>query len=108
MGNPISTTLLKSYIYIDSLIVPITNIFNKSLKEGVFPYKNTHLIPLLKKPSLDKDKLHPACLHLSNQSAYKKNHSTETTLLKITNDISTNMKKEEGYCTDFVGSVGCV
>ena len=33
---------------------------------------------------------------LSNpsQSAYKKNHQTETTLLKITNDISTNMEKK--------------
>ena len=29
-----------------------------------------------------------------NQSAYKNNHSTETTLLKITNDISTNMEKK--------------
>ena len=29
-----------------------------------------------------------------NQSAYKKNHSTETTLLKITNDITTNVEKK--------------
>ena len=35
-----------------------------------------------------------------NQSAYKKNHSTETTLLKITNDITTNMEKKRvtGLC----------
>ena len=43
--------------FIDSLIVPITNIFNKSLKEGVFPlsFKTADVIPLLKKPSLDKN-----------------------------------------------------
>ena len=29
-----------------------------------------------------------------NQSVYKNNHSTETTLLKITYDISTNMEKK--------------
>ena len=29
-----------------------------------------------------------------NQSAYRKNHSTETTSLKITNDITTNMEKK--------------
>ena len=77
---------------------------------------------LLKKPSLDKNDLknyrpvsnlsfiskvvekvvasrlltHVELNDLSNpnQSAYKKNHSTETTLLKITNDISTNMEKK--------------
>ena len=116
----IPTTLLKSCI--DSLIVPITNIVNKS--EGVFPsaFKTAHVIPLLKKPSLDKNDLknyrlvsklsfiskvvekvvasrlltHVELNDLSNpnQSAYKKNHSAETTLLKITNDISTNMEKK--------------
>ena len=120
--DPIPTTLLKSCI--DSLIVPITNIVNKSLKEGVFPsaFKTAHMIPLLKKPSSDKNDLknyrpvsnlsfisivvekvvasrlltHVELNDLSNpnQSAYKKNHSTETTLLKITNDISTNMEKK--------------
>ena len=111
--DTIPTTLLKSCI--DSLIVPITNIVNKSLKEGVFPsdFKTVHVIPLLKKPSLDKNDLknyrpvsnlsfiskvvervvasllltHLKLNDLSdpNQSVYKKNHSTETTLLKITN-----------------------
>ena len=120
--DPIPSTLLKSCI--DSLIVPITNIVNKSLKEGVFPsaFKTAHVIPLLKKHSLDKNDLknyrpvsnlsfiskvvekvvasrlltHVELNDLSNpnQSAYKKNHSTETTLLKITNDISTNMEKK--------------
>ena len=114
----IPTTLFKSCI--DSLIVPITAIVNKSLKESVFPsdLKIAHVIPLLKKPSLDKNDLknyRPVSnlsfiskvvekvvasrllTHLelnSNQSAYKKNHSTETTLLKITNDITTNMEKK--------------
>ena len=55
--DPIPTTLLKSCI--DSLIIPITNIVNKSLKEGVFPsaFKTAHVIPLFKKPSLDKNDL---------------------------------------------------
>ena len=53
--DPIPTTLLKSCI--DSLIVAITNIFNKSLKIGVFPssFKTADVIPLLKKPSLFKN-----------------------------------------------------
>ena len=103
---------------------PITNIVNQSLKEGVFPsaYKTAHVIPLLKKPSLDKNDLrnyrpvsnlsfilkvvekvvaYRLLTHLElndlsnpNQSASKKNHSTETTLLKITSEISTNMEKK--------------
>ena len=45
--DPIPTTLLKSCI--DLLIVPITNIVNESLKEGVFPsdFKTALVIPLL-------------------------------------------------------------
>ena len=101
--DPIPTTLLKACI--DSLIVPITNIVNKSLKEGVFPsdFKTAHVI-LLKKPYLDKNDLknYRPVSNLSfiskvvekmvasrlvelndlsnpNQSAYRKNHSTETT-----------------------------
>ena len=55
--DPIPTTSLKSCI--DSLIVPITNIVNKSLKECVFPsaFKTAHVIPLLKKSYLDKNDL---------------------------------------------------
>ena len=120
--DPISTTLLKSCI--DSLIVPITYIVNKSLKEGVFPsdIKTAHVLPLLKITFLDKNDLknfgpvsnlsfiskvvekvrashlltHLELNDLSNQnqSAYRKNYSTETTLHKITNDITTNMEKK--------------
>ena len=99
----------------------------------MFPsaFKTAHVIPLLKKPSLDKNDLknyrpvsnlsfiskvvekvvasrlltHVELNDLSNpnQSAYKKNHSTETTLLRITNDISTNIeKKRVTVLTDFV------
>ena len=55
--DPIPTNLLKTCI--DSLILPITTIINKSLKKGVFPsaFKTAHVIPLLKKPSLDKNDL---------------------------------------------------
>ena len=118
----------KSLLYvkscIDLLIVLITNIVNKSLKEGVFPsaFKTADVIPFLKKPSLDKndlknyrpvsnlsfilkvvEKVVASCLltHLElndlsipHQSTYKKNHPIEITLLKITNDISTSMEKK--------------
>ena len=90
----------------------------------MFPYafKTAHVKPLLKKSSSDKNDLknytpvsnlsfiskvvekvvasrlltHFELNDLSNpnQSAYKKNHSTKTMLLKITNDITTNMEKK--------------
>jgi hypothetical protein len=88
-----------------------------SLSDGIFPsdFKTAHVSPLLKKPTLCKEELknyRPVSnlpfiskvlekvvasrirshMHNSNtanpfQSAYKKLHSTETTLLKIQNDI---------------------
>jgi hypothetical protein len=117
--DPIPTSLVKSCI--DILIDPITQIVNMSLAKGIVPssFKEAHVKPLLKKPSLDKnnmknyrpvsnltfiskilEKVVAARLntHLNSnglgnyfQSAYKKFHSTETALLKVHNDICMNM-----------------
>ena len=115
----IPTRLLKSCI--DSLLPPITKLINLSLSSGTFPpaFKFAHVTPLLKKPSLSKEDLKnyrpvsnlsvmskliekvassqiSSFLESTNksnnfQSAYKQLHSTETTLLKIHNDILTAM-----------------
>ena len=104
----IPTELLKSCL--DVLLVPITQMVNLSLIAGVFPdiFKTSHVMPLLKKPSLSKDEMkkyrpvsnlnfvskgidkvianrfrsHLERNDLSNQyqSAYKKIQSTETAL----------------------------
>ena len=44
---------------IDILILPITNIINVSLRDGVFPhqFKEAIITPLIKKPSLCKEEL---------------------------------------------------
>ena len=113
--DPIPTKLLKSCLPV--LIMPITNIVNLSLSEGVFPdsYKNAIVKPLYKKHSLPHEdlssyrpisnlnfisKIIERIIHtrLSNhlktfpslspfQSAYRPFHSTETALLRIQNDL---------------------
>jgi hypothetical protein len=113
--DTIPTFLLKSCL--DSLLLPITNIINLSLSEGIFPdsFKLATVRPLLKKHNLPHDDLssyrpisnlsflsklleriiHSRInLHLQTfpslcpfQSAYRKYHSTETALLRIHNDL---------------------
>lgn len=102
---------------IDILIPHITNIFNQSLHSGVFPsdFRKSLVIPLIKKQSLDCNILknyrpvsnlsfvskvlekiffNQIVSYLKDnflidpfQSAYKAAHSTETTLLKVVNDL---------------------
>ena len=106
--------------YLDILITPITSIINASLEQGKCPnfFKQAHVTPILKKPSLDKEvfknyrpvsnlnfiskilerviavqlqtHLDEASLMIAFQSAYRKHHSTESALLNIQND---NMAK---------------
>src|SRR6187399_1013567 len=111
----IPTFLLKSCL--DSLLLPITNIINLALSEGIFThsFKSASVRPLLKKHNLPTDDL-SSYRPISNlnfvskvleriihsrinkhlqqfpsicpfQSAYRKFHSTETALLRIQNDL---------------------
>ena len=114
-------------LFSDSLAPAITIIVNKSLQTGTVPaaYKKGIVIPSLKKPSLetsDKHSFRPVTnlinvskllekvvskqliTHLNvnhllppTQSAYRKNYSTETSLLSLTNKVLSNL--DQGRCT---------
>lgn len=113
--DPLPTWMLKNCL--EEILPLITTLVNKSLSTGCFPhsFKEAIIRPILKKPNMDMENLknyRPVSnlhfmskiiekvvlrrlkihllendLHNATQSAYKANHSTETALLKINNDI---------------------
>ena len=117
--DPIPTWLLKECI--EEVARPIASIINKSFVTSLIPteYKEAHVFPMLKKPSLDHEQLknyRPVSNlnfvskvmekivakrlheHLSKgdfgtafQSAYKVGHSTETALLRVYNDAVSSL-----------------
>ena len=122
--DPLPTKQLKDNI--DSIVPIVTCITNASLVNAVMPglLKQAIARPLLKKSSLDKDTLNNYCpvnnlshvskviekviarriiCHISDQrmqdcfqSAYRKNHSTETALLRVTNAMKVPMDTRQG------------
>ena len=121
--DPIPTQLLKKC---SSVTIPVlTNITNKTLKEGMpTAMRVASVTPILKKPHLDAEVLknyrpisnlsfvskltekivaERLISHLQNknlqeplQSAYRKHCSTETALLKVQDDILKNLDKRKG------------
>lgn len=122
--DPIPTWLLKDCK--QALTPFITSIINTSLSSGVFPsqLKEATVTPILKKTSLDAENLknyrpvsnlpflsklierevsHQFTAHLEVnnintkfQSAYKAQHSTETALTRVQNDILRAVDREGG------------
>ena len=120
--DPIPTTLAMQVV--DDLLPTLSTMINMSLESGQFAsaWKEALVKPTLKKPGLaiEYKNFRPVSnlcyvskltegavasqlmghmtvnnLHLKFQSAYKKNHSTESALLKVKNDILMNMDAQK-------------
>ena len=120
--GPMPTSLVMDCINV--LLPIITRMINLSLESGLFAddWKCALVLPLLKKPGLDPlnknyrpvsnlqyilkltekavfEQIHTYMMtHSQNpefQSSYRQNHSTETALVKVTNDIVTKMNTQE-------------
>ena len=122
--DPVPTWMLKAHL--DCLLPSITNLVNESMSTGIVPTKMKAALvtPLLKNPSLDKNVMenfrpvsnlsfiskltervvlkrltdHMLCnnLHEQFQSAYKPNHSNETALMRVHNDILISLDNKRG------------
>ena len=126
MLDPLPVKLMRDCY--DTLLPVIVRTVNLSFEEAVVPAKFIQgvLTPKLKKPSLDNE-LFPSFRPISNlrfiskateevvaarlnsylddnnlhklpQSAYKQGHSTETTLVKVQNDILRTCSIDEHNC----------
>ena len=122
LPDPMPTLVVLDVL--DVLLPVITNMINLSLESGVFvsDWKETLLKPLLKKCGLDNafnnfrlvsnlpyvsklsekaaanqliDHMTTNYLHMPLQSAYKQNHSTESALLRVKDDILLNMEAQK-------------
>ncbi|PIK34017.1 putative RNA-directed DNA polymerase from mobile element jockey-like [Apostichopus japonicus] len=117
--EPMPTQLVK--LCLPELVDDLVNIANTSFEAGTVPRRHKRAIvrPLLKKPGLDPDVLsnyrpvsnllfehkflenmcfnqideyfNQFSLYSKFQSAYRRNHSTETALLRVRNDILVSM-----------------
>lgn len=122
--DPIPAFLLKSSI--EHILPTLVHLVNTSLATGSMEgLKESVVTPILKKSGLDQDVLsnyRPVCgglyvdkliqsmvllqlnehmaensLHIPQQSGYKRNHSCETVLLKIVNEVLTSL--DSGRCS---------
>ena len=127
--DPIPTPLLVNCI--DVLLPVITKMVNISLESGHYPsaWKEALIRPILEKNGLDTvfknyrpvsnlsfiskvteravflqidNHMKKHDLYPSLQSAYRKNHSTETALLKVTNDILMEMNSQHAVLLVFL------
>ena len=119
--DPIHSKLLIECL--DCILPYLTDLFNSSLASGIFPqcFKSALVTPILKKRCLDHNDLNNyrpvsnLCfiakileklvhsqvssylnshnLYNTCQSAYRPNHSTETALLKVVNDLFLSLNK---------------
>ena len=122
--DPVPTLMREAHL--DCLLPSITNLVNESMSVGIVPTKMKAALvtPLLKMPSLDKnvmENFRPVSnlsfiskltervvlkgltdhilrhnLHEQFQSAYKPNHSTETAMMRVQNDISMSLDNKRG------------
>ena len=121
--DPAPTGLIKQSV---NIVAPfVTNIINASLTSGIFPtdLKKGLILPLLKKPSLDREELcnyrpitnltflsklsgrvvasqmlaylQSNSLLSKFQSAYRPLHSTETAILRVINDVQSAIDRRE-------------
>ena len=126
--DPIPTKIVKECV--EPLLPTFVKIINTSLESGTVPslFKKAIVTPLIKKPSLDRNVLknyRPVSnlpflskilekvvsknlavhktennLEVPLQSAYRENHSTETALLKVHNDVLRAI--DDGECVFLV------